>query len=252
MRDTNYALQLNYELYGEELVVIVAFLRQCPLHYAFTAISDIPLDTVLDAYTHAQVDAPIQPVHLSFLDAQGTRHQVAVTRELFGTILQLPHSNAPFPSSVELSHFICELAQFPRIDSLSVKHSRSQIPSIWQFLASVITRAFFGQSGTKVEGNKDLWRIMYALYRNVALDVLRILWDDFISYLQRYTDSCRHPRWLALIIYHFLQYLPMESRIYDNHGPPHCLISHMRVSRSHKTTYPIVVPNHIERCLLPD
>ncbi|KAL4591345.1 hypothetical protein LXL04_004303 [Taraxacum kok-saghyz] len=72
-----------------ELAVIVAFLLRCPLHHAFPAMSDIPLDTVLDAYTHTEVDNPTQTVNISFHDAQGARHQVSVSRELFGTILHL-------------------------------------------------------------------------------------------------------------------------------------------------------------------
>ena len=93
---------------------------------------------------------------------------------------------------------------------------------------------------------------MFAFYYNSAIDFLRIIWDDFISYLNRYTDSCRHPRWIALIINHFLQTLPMESRIYTNHGPPHGLITQMWISHAFETTFPLTVPSHIKRCLSTD
>ena len=79
VKDTNAALQLSPERYSKKLAVTVAYLMECPLFYAFTATSDVPLDIVLDAYRHTKSDESEEHITLSFLDAQGVRHRVTVT-----------------------------------------------------------------------------------------------------------------------------------------------------------------------------
>ena len=90
---------------------------------------------------------------------------------------------------------------------------------------------------------------MYALYHQIAIDYLHILWTDFLNYVHPYKNSMRHPRWFSLIISHFLQHLSPELSLYDNSRPPHGFLAHMRISRSFEARYPLRVSNHIERCL---
>ena len=252
MKDTNAALQLSPERYSKRLAVIVAYLMECPLFYAFTATSDIPMDIVLDAYRHIKSNESVEYITLSFLDAQGVRHRVTVTQELFGTILRLPEATAPMPSTSEVSHLISVLAQLPFKADRSIKYSRSKLPLFWQFITANIIRCLFGQAGYKSDGNEKIWRLMFAFYYDIAIDFRCIIWNDFTTYLNRYNNDCRHPRWIALIIDHFLQPLSLESRLYINRNPSHGMITEFRQSHKFKTTFPLPVPRHIERCLSID